>query len=113
MMTDDIQAVAHSGYVMVRAATLLLVIGIVPGRTLVPAQEPSRAGEQLFTGRILPLLKDKCLACHGDEPNKLRGGLDLRSRSAMLQGGDSGQPALAPGHPEKSLIYLAATRSNP
>ncbi len=67
--------------------------------------------EQLFAQRIWPLLQEKCLACHGND-KKLRGGLDLRTRAALLQGGDSGEPALVPGQPEKSPLYVAVTRRN-
>src|SRR5262245_35234251 len=74
---------------------------------------PSLAAEQLFNAKILPLLQSKCLGCHGNEPNKLRGGLDLRTRATMLRGGDSGNAALVPGAAEKSPLYLAATRKNP
>ena len=34
-------------------------------------------------------------------------------RAAMIQGGDSGEAALVPGQPDKSLLFLAATRKNP
>jgi len=50
---------------------------------------------------IVPILHLRCTVCHGKE--KQEGGLDLRSRTAMLKGGKSG-PALIAGHPEKSLI---------
>jgi hypothetical protein len=68
--------------------------------------------ERLFAERLLPLLKEKCLACHGNDEKKLHGKLDLRTRAAMLQGGESGQPALVPGQPEKSLLYVSVTRRN-
>jgi mono/diheme cytochrome c family protein len=73
------------------------------------AQAPS-AAERAFTDKVLPVLRAKCFGCHGDDPAKVRGGLDLRTRQSQLAGGDSGQAALAPGHPEKSLLYVAATR---
>jgi hypothetical protein len=62
---------------------------------------------------VLPVLRAKCFGCHGDDPAKVRGGLDLRTRQTQLAGGDSGQAALVPDHPEKSLLYLAATRRDP
>lgn len=43
-----------------------------------------------------------CISCHGKW--KQEGGLDLRTRQAMLKGGKSG-PALVPGDPEGSLVY--------
>ena len=47
--------------------------------------------------KVLPVLKAKCLACHGDDAQKLKGGLDLTSAKAALAGGDSGRPAVVPG----------------
>ncbi len=41
-----------------------------------------------FDADIAPLLKDRCLACHGAE--KQRGGLRLDDKKAALAGGDSG-----------------------
>jgi hypothetical protein len=71
-----------------------------------PAAVPA---EQLFAEHVRPLLEEKCLACHGKE-KKLRGGLDLRTRAGMLKGGDGGKPALVPGRPEGSSLYVAVTR---
>jgi len=65
---------------------------------------------QLFTRQIGPLLRKKCLGCHGDG-KELEGDLDLRSRQAMLRGGATEEPALAPGDPEKSLLFQAVLRT--
>ncbi|MEO1992658.1 MAG: c-type cytochrome domain-containing protein, partial [Pirellulales bacterium] len=46
-------------------------------------------GERLFAIHIQPLLAAKCLACHGDNPNEIEGGLDMRSRESLLKGGDA------------------------
>ncbi|HUG20356.1 MAG TPA: DUF1549 domain-containing protein, partial [Planctomycetaceae bacterium] len=65
-------------------------------------------GEKLFAGKILPLLKSKCWACHGDDPKgELKGKLDLKTRTAMLKGGASGEPSLVPGKPDESLLIQA------
>jgi mono/diheme cytochrome c family protein len=50
---------------------------------------------------ILPVMHLRCTVCHG--LRRKEGGLDLRTREAMLKGGNSG-PAIVPGHPEQSLI---------
>jgi mono/diheme cytochrome c family protein len=49
---------------------------------------------------VLPILLRRCSACHG--LRRQEGGLDLRTRAAMLRGGKSG-PAIVPGKPEESL----------
>jgi hypothetical protein len=62
--------------------------------------------------RVLPLLQEKCFVCHGNDHKKLRGKLDLRTRAGMLEGGDSGQPTLVPGRPDKSPLYVAVNRQD-
>jgi mono/diheme cytochrome c family protein len=73
------------------------------------AVEPD-ASEMLFVRTIQPLLATRCLACHGAKPDQIRGGLDLRTYQAARAGGDSGQPAVVPGKPEASPVFLAITR---
>ncbi|MBM4069473.1 MAG: DUF1553 domain-containing protein [Planctomycetes bacterium] len=50
---------------------------------------------------VLPILHLRCVACHGRQLRE--GGLDLRTRASILQGGKSG-PALVPGKPDDSVI---------
>ena len=50
---------------------------------------------------VLPILFTRCVVCHGGREQK--GGLDLRTRRAMLKGGKSG-PAIVPGKPDDSLL---------
>ncbi len=69
-------------------------------------------GEKLFLERVYPVMKDKCFACHGDDPKKVRGKLDMRTRKALIEGGDSGTPSLMPGDPEGSPLYIAVTRKD-
>ena len=66
--------------------------------------------EVLFARRIAPLLREKCVACHGERPDEIEGGIDLRSLQSAVFGGDSEEPGIVPGSPEKSSIYLAAAR---
>ena len=68
--------------------------------------------EQLFLRRVRPMLQDKCLPCHGKEEKKIKAGLDLRTFAGLLKGGDSETPALVPGQPAQSPLYLAATREH-
>lgn len=68
--------------------------------------------EALFVRRVLPLLQEKCLACHGKDEKKIKGDLDLRTQAATLKGGESGDPAIVAGQPEKSPLYLSVTRQH-
>ena len=56
---------------------------------------------------IVPILLLRCTACHGRQ--KREGGLDLRTRAAMLRGGKSG-PAFVPGKLDESLILKRLQR---
>lgn len=68
--------------------------------------------ELLFVRRIAPLFHEKCLACHGNEEKKIKGDFDMRSREAVLKGGESEKPGLVAGKPDESPLYLAVTRQH-
>lgn len=75
------------------------------------AEEPTRAvAETRFATEVLPLLKARCLACHGDDPADIKGGLDLSSREKALAGGDHDEPLLVPGKARASALYRAVSR---
>jgi len=56
-----------------------------------------------FADQVLPLLRQRCMKCHG--PDKRKGGLRLDSAAALRAGGDDGAVVVA-GHPELSSLYL-------
>jgi hypothetical protein len=62
------------------------------------------AAMEFFENRVRPVLAEHCWGCHG--PEKHKASLRLDSRSALLQGGDTG-PAVVPGKPEESLLIEA------
>ena len=66
--------------------------------------------EILFARRIAPLLREKCLGCHGQNEDEIEGSFDVRSLEAVLAGGDSEEPGVVPGKPESSSVFLAAER---
>jgi len=64
-----------------------------------------------FTDDVLPIVKQHCMACHGND--KQKGGLNLATFPAAMQGGSSGVVVL-PGNPDKSRIFtLAAHKEEP
>ena len=79
---------------------------------LVTSSLPAEEAEALFVRRVWPLFQEKCLACHGQDETKIKGGLDMRTLAATLKGGDSETPSLIPGKPEASPLYLATTRDH-
>jgi hypothetical protein len=93
----------------VRRIAMLGAVVVGLGAVVGPARcgEPSDPeGRTFFRERIEPVLVAECFRCHSAGAEKLRGGLRLDSREAMLRGGDSG-PALEPGDADRSLILLA------
>jgi mono/diheme cytochrome c family protein len=56
----------------------------------------------LFKSEILPILEKNCVGCHG--PQQKMAGLDLSSFAGMMAGSASG-PVIAPGKPERSLLW--------
>ena len=90
-------------------ASFALLLLALPG---MGAPAGSSSAEELFARRIQPLFKEKCLACHGDDPAKIKGGLDMRTRAGLLKGGESEKPSIVPGHPEASPLWLAVTREH-
>jgi hypothetical protein len=76
------------------------------------AQSPSDPDVQFFEAKVRPLLAKSCFPCHSQQAGKKRGGLQLDSRTALLQGGDSG-PAVVPGRPEASLLVKAVRQADP
>ena len=94
----------HSGFVI--SATLLATWAFTLGTSAaLPASDPSESPE-FFEKRIRPVLSEQCFKCHSSNAEKLKGGLMLDSREAILKGGDTG-PAIEPGDPEKSLLIDA------
>lgn len=86
----------------------LLILGA--GLAL-PAEEVSE-GERLFALKVKPLFAEKCNACHGDEPEKLKGDFDMRTRESMLKGGDYfAEDVVVEGKGKESFLYLTTTRT--
>ena len=62
---------------------------------------------RFYVHEVLPLLEKKCSGCHGDSDKDREAELNLSTRAGMLKGGESGETALVPGHPEKSPLYMS------
>jgi cytochrome c553 len=68
-------------------------------------------GIEFFETKVRPVLVQHCYRCHSGQAKKLRGGLRLDSREALLAGGESG-PALISGQPDKSRLLEAVAYKN-
>jgi hypothetical protein len=96
---------------MLRWSALCLLSGYILLGFTKPASAAANndRGIELFETKIRPVLVEQCYRCHSveaDKKKKLRGGLMLDSRAAMLSGGDSG-PAIVPGKAKESLLFKA------
>ena len=89
--------------------TPIALLALLALPALLRAEEPKPTPAQLefFEKKIRPVLASKCYECHSREA-KVKGGLQVDTRAALLSGGDSG-PAMVPGQPEKSLLLKAIT----
>src|SRR5579872_2511862 len=91
-------------------------IGLTLALLAVALAGPARAaagtaGAEFFENKVRPVLAQHCYGCHSARAKKLRGGLRVDSRAALLKGGDSG-PALVPGRPEQSRLVEAVAYTN-
>ncbi|MBI5768068.1 MAG: DUF1553 domain-containing protein [Verrucomicrobia bacterium] len=78
-------------------------------RAVAEAAKTPAADTRQFHEQVLPILRDHCFRCHGD---KEKGGLRLHSRAAALAAGESGQPAVVPGHAAKSELIARITATD-
>ena len=96
-----------------------VVLTLMPGalsaaaRQAKPIVESADRGEWLFARRVLPLLKQKCLACHGEDP---RG--TSRASGYAHQGGPAAgrrfRPACSVTRPTNGKPFVhAVTRQDP
>lgn len=64
-----------------------------------------------YEREVQPLLKRRCYGCHG--PAAQMSHLRLDQRASLLTGGESGIPAIEPGHSAKSLLIRYVSGSDP
>jgi len=106
---------ATFGVISHRFARLALggaFFAILTGNTTFAAPPPSREQLNFFESKIRPILVDNCYKCHSSKSEKLKGGLSLEFRDAILKGGENG-PAILPGNPDRSLLIKAVRYTDP
>jgi mono/diheme cytochrome c family protein len=91
-----VTAVGHTGGSVTHGADFLKWPGAKAQPTENLPDDPD-----VFSHLVMPLLEDRCVACHNSDRTK--GGLLLTGLEEMLEGGESG-PALKPGDPEASEL---------
>lgn len=78
------------------------VIASPHGEAELAKADGTTAADARFVTEITPIFQKSCLPCHSGE--KPKGGLDLGKVAGLIKGGQSGQPAIVPGHPEASQL---------
>jgi hypothetical protein len=68
-----------------------------------PLNEKPESEMLVYDDLIMPILESKCLSCHNAE--KAKGDLAMTSYQNLMGEGESGQPTLTPGFPEKSELF--------
>jgi hypothetical protein len=81
------------------AAVLLVASMAATARARAPESAPTHP---ILERDVLPLLKARCVKCHG--PIKPKGKLNLSNPRSMARGGSSG-PVVEPGKPEESTLW--------
>src|SRR2546421_2786472 len=86
--------------------TLIAAVAVALMASRASAVPSGPDGIALFEKKVRPVLAGSCYKCHSAGSEKLKGGLMLDSRPALLKGGDSG-PAVVPGKPDESPLIHA------
>ena len=95
------------------AGWLCLVDGLAEEPAAVQGTQVQRTvlGGKLFRSKVRYLLIHQCLHCHN--PESREGGLDLSTREALMQGGDSGAAVDARGSRDSRLYRMIAHQAKP
>jgi hypothetical protein len=77
---------------------LFLIVGLICG---IPCRVANSKAPD-FRDEIEPILEQNCIDCHGQHAQE--SGFRVDRLSALLKGGDSGEPAIVPGDPDASYL---------
>ena len=66
-----------------------------------------------FDQQVRPILSNHCWSCHGLDEGSRQGNLRLDVRDNAIAAGDSSEPAIVPGHPEKSQLIARIDSHDP
>ena len=89
---------------MNRVITGILLLAYFAMAPLVVANEDA---QREFTLKVFPLLQQKCLGCHGGDPDDRKGEYSIVDRNHLLAGGESGDAAIVPGKIDEGTLLPA------
>ena len=73
------------------------------------AEERANKPKVTYQDDLAPLLRESCFGCHNQD--KAKGGLNLMTFAAMMQGGSSGN-VIEPGDPKASYLFQLVTHES-
>ena len=94
--------------IWVRTGCISLIVFLL-GLTI--TLQPANAEKLRFDRDILPILSDKCFACHGPDAAVRQADLRLDTKEGAFSA-PSGYPIIVPGEPENSELVLRITHEN-
>ncbi|MGB4707497.1 MAG: PSD1 and planctomycete cytochrome C domain-containing protein [Fuerstiella sp.] len=103
-MRNDVTSQIFSRHSVI--VNLVLMMAMLGVGTAVRGDDATTA-ERDFTLRILPLLKQKCLGCHGGDPSDIKGEYSVVDRAHLLAGGESGDAAVIPSKTDEGSLLPA------
>ena len=101
--------VGHSGGTMTHGSEFLLENAPASIKdwfedkpTKTASEKGTNGGGNSLWSEVWPILKARCIKCHG--PDKDKGDLRVDNRESLLIGGETEEPALVPGDPAGSSL---------
>jgi len=95
------------------AAALLTGVSSAQDAASLDSLSDLEKGERVFALHVDRILSSKCIACHGEDEDKIKGDLDMRTLEGLLAGGETSKDVLVPGKAEESLLMTAITWADP
>ncbi len=86
--------------------TTLLTALLLAGTSVLHAADlaKGRGAEDLFTGKVRPILASRCFTCHGPDEKARKAGLRLDIRDEAIRPLESGASAIVPGDVDESEL---------
>jgi WD40 repeat protein/mono/diheme cytochrome c family protein len=97
---------------MTRTVSSLAIIVLVPSLLAgqPAAEKPAPAGPVSYYKDIRPIFQQHCQGCH--QPAKPQGGYVMTSHPDLFKAGDSDEPGVVAGQPDKSLLVRLLLGTN-
>src|SRR5262245_10754225 len=89
-------------------ALALLLVGQTSSHA---AEAPSPSSPVSFSKDLAPIFQQKCVTCHG--PEKTKGGYQLHTFEGLMKGGESKEPVVTPGQPQRSKLFELLVAKDP